>query len=86
MTRAMDFTRDVSRQLIHYFGDQVFRTVVPRNVRLAEAPATAYQFYFTIRLLEGLWPIRRWQQKCVNAMPKNASKRRTATYEQKEIR
>lgn len=32
-------TRDVSRQLIHYFGDQVFRTVIPRNVRLAEAPS-----------------------------------------------
>ena len=31
-------TRDVSRQLIQYFGDQVFRTVIPRNVRLAEAP------------------------------------------------
>ena len=32
-------TRDVSRQLIQYFGDQVFRTEVPRNVRLAEAPS-----------------------------------------------
>jgi len=32
-------TRDVSRQLIKYFGDQVFRTVIPRNVRLAEAPS-----------------------------------------------
>ena len=32
-------TRDVSRQLIQYFGDQVFRTVLPRNVRLAEAPS-----------------------------------------------
>ncbi len=32
-------TRDVSRQLIRYFGDEVFRTVVPRNVRLAEAPS-----------------------------------------------
>jgi len=32
-------TRDVSRQLIQYFGPQVFRTVVPRNVRLAEAPS-----------------------------------------------
>ena len=30
---------DVSRQLIQYFGDKVFRTVVPRNVRLAEAPS-----------------------------------------------
>jgi chromosome partitioning protein len=32
-------TRDVSRQLIQYFGDKVFRTVVPRNIRLAEAPS-----------------------------------------------
>lgn len=32
-------TRDVSRQLIQYFGDQVFRTVIPRNIRLAEAPS-----------------------------------------------
>ncbi|MEM7080200.1 MAG: ParA family protein [Pseudomonadota bacterium] len=32
-------TRDVSRQLIQFFGDQVFRTVVPRNIRLAEAPS-----------------------------------------------
>lgn len=30
---------DVSAQLIEYFGDRVYRTVVPRNVRLAEAPS-----------------------------------------------
>lgn len=30
---------DVSRQLIQYFGDKVYRTVIPRNVRLAEAPS-----------------------------------------------
>ena len=32
-------SRDVSRQLMEYFGQDVFRTVVPRNVRLAEAPS-----------------------------------------------
>jgi chromosome partitioning protein len=32
-------TRDVSRQLLKHFGDRVFRTVIPRNVRLAEAPS-----------------------------------------------
>ena len=32
-------SRDVSRQLIQYFGEKVYRTVVPRNVRLAEAPS-----------------------------------------------
>lgn len=30
---------EVSGQLLAHFGDQVFRTVVPRNVRLAEAPS-----------------------------------------------
>ena len=30
---------EVSAQLIQHFGDQVFRTIVPRNVRLAEAPS-----------------------------------------------
>ena len=29
----------VSAQLTEYFGDKVFRTIVPRNVRLAEAPS-----------------------------------------------
>ncbi|MET4692262.1 ParA family protein [Endozoicomonas lisbonensis] len=32
-------TNEVSRQLISHFGDQVYRTVIPRNVRLAEAPS-----------------------------------------------
>ena len=31
--------RDVSRQLLDHFGDQVYRTLIPRNVRLAEAPS-----------------------------------------------
>ena len=30
---------DVSDQLIEHFGDRVYRTVVPRNIRLAEAPS-----------------------------------------------
>ena len=32
-------SRDVSRQLLRHFGNQVFRTVIPRNVKLAEAPS-----------------------------------------------
>jgi len=30
---------EVSAQLIQHFGEQVFRTIIPRNVRLAEAPS-----------------------------------------------
>lgn len=32
-------TTDVSAQLINHFGDQVYGTVIPRNIRLAEAPS-----------------------------------------------
>lgn len=32
-------TRDVSDELLEYFGDQVYRVAIPRNVRLAEAPS-----------------------------------------------
>lgn len=32
-------SKDVSRQLIQHFGDKVYSTVIPRNVRLAEAPS-----------------------------------------------
>jgi chromosome partitioning protein len=30
---------DVSDQLSSHFGDKVYQTVIPRNVRLAEAPS-----------------------------------------------
>lgn len=35
----MSLTKDVSDHLIEYFGEKVYRTVIPRNVRLAEAPS-----------------------------------------------
>ncbi len=34
-----NLANDVSNQLIQHFGDKVYRTLVPRNVRLAEAPS-----------------------------------------------
>ncbi len=30
---------DVSEQLVEHFGERVYRTIIPRNVRLAEAPS-----------------------------------------------
>jgi chromosome partitioning protein len=35
----MKLTRDVEAEARRHFGERVFRTVVPRNVRLAEAPS-----------------------------------------------
>ena len=34
-----NLANEVSSQLITHFGDKVFRTVIPRNIRLAEAPS-----------------------------------------------
>jgi len=34
-----NLSNEVSSQLIQHFGDKVFRTIIPRNVRLAEAPS-----------------------------------------------
>jgi chromosome partitioning protein len=44
LLRTMHDTRsrlanEVSEQLLKHFSEQVFRTVIPRNVRLAEAPS-----------------------------------------------
>ena len=35
----MTLSQQVSAQLEQHFGDKVFRTVIPRNIRLAEAPS-----------------------------------------------
>lgn len=34
-----NLANDVSEQLLQHFGDKVYRTIIPRNVRLAEAPS-----------------------------------------------
>ncbi len=34
-----NLSNEVSAQLIMHFGEKVFRTIIPRNVRLAEAPS-----------------------------------------------
>ena len=34
-----NLSNDVSAELVEHFGDKVYRTIIPRNVRLAEAPS-----------------------------------------------
>ena len=46
--RRTQLTRQVEEEVSNYFGDKVFNTHIPRNVRLAEAPSygqpiTAYE-------------------------------------------
>ena len=46
-------TLEVSRQLLEHFGDSVYRTVIPRNVRLAESPSHGRPVIFYDRLSRG---------------------------------
>jgi chromosome partitioning protein len=34
-----NLSNQVSSQLMTHFGDKVYRTMIPRNIRLAEAPS-----------------------------------------------
>jgi chromosome partitioning protein len=34
-----NLANQVSEQLLEHFGDKVYRTIIPRNIRLAEAPS-----------------------------------------------
>ncbi len=44
---------DVSSQLTKHFGEKVFRTVIPRNIRLAEAPSHGQPIIFYDRSSRG---------------------------------
>jgi chromosome partitioning protein len=46
-------TQDVSKQLLDHFGDKVYRTVIPRNVRLAEAPSYGLPALYYDKLSRG---------------------------------
>ncbi len=64
-------TTDVSSQLRSHFGDRVYRTVVPRNVRLAEAPSHGIPAMYYDKNSRGSKAymalageiIRRWEQR-----------------------
>ncbi len=49
----INLSNEVSEQLISHFDDKVFRTVVPRNVRLAEAPSFGRPVLFHDRKSRG---------------------------------
>lgn len=46
-------TNEVSAQLHQHFGDKVYRTVIPRNIRLAEAPSHGQPVLYYDRLSRG---------------------------------
>jgi chromosome partitioning protein len=45
--------QQVSEQLQQHFGDKVYRTIIPRNVRIAEAPSYGVPVYYHDRSSKG---------------------------------
>lgn len=45
--------QQVSEQLLEHFGDKVYRTMIPRNVRLAEAPSYGLPVLYHDKLSKG---------------------------------
>lgn len=45
--------QQVSEQLLEHFGDKVYRTLIPRNVRLAEAPSYGLPVLYHDKLSKG---------------------------------
>jgi chromosome partitioning protein len=66
-------TRDVSSQLLTHFGDKVYRTVIPRNVRLAEAPSHGLPIVRYDRSSRGSAAYQALAQEIVNKLDKTAN-------------
>lgn len=48
-----NLSKEVEDEVRKYFGEQVFRTVIPRNIRLAEAPSYGESVFTYDRLSKG---------------------------------
>jgi chromosome partitioning protein len=66
-------TRDVSSQLLSHFGDKVYRTVIPRNVRLAEAPSHGLPIVRYDRSSRGSAAYQALAQEIMNKLDKSAN-------------
>ena len=62
-----NLANEVSAQLIMHFGDKVYRTMIPRNVRLRKRRASACRRSSTIPPPAGRWPTWPWPARCCAA-------------------
>jgi len=67
-------SRDVSLHLIDHFGDAVYRTIVPKNVRLAEAPSYGVPVHFYDKYSRGSKAYLALAGEVLNRHPEAANK------------
>lgn len=65
-------TLAVSRQLTEHFGDKLYRTIIPRNVRLAEAPSHGLSAYAYDRFSKGAIAHEVLAQEFIRRQPTSA--------------
>jgi chromosome partitioning protein len=65
---------DVSDQLKQHFGDKVYRTIIPRNVRLAEAPSFGAPAMHYDKSSVGPRPIWPWLARSCAARSRSPSR------------
>jgi len=65
--------QQVSTQLEQHFGDKVYRTVIPRNVRLAEAPSYGVPVLYHDRLSKGAQAYMALAEEVLNNVAKAAN-------------
>lgn len=54
-----NLTRDVAFEVKKYFGDKVYDTEIPRNVRLAEAPSYGQSIFKYDSISKGAWSFKK---------------------------
>ena len=62
----------VARDVREFFKDKVFNTIIPRNVRLGEAPSHGMPACSTTRSRAAPPPTSRWRRNCSRATPPEA--------------
>ncbi len=62
---------DVVEEVRGVFGDAVFKTIINRNVRLAEAPSYGMSIFDYDRISKGAWNYRALSKEVIDRMDKN---------------
>ena len=75
----INLANEVSDQLVEHFGDKVFRTMVPRNVTLAEAPSFGKPVLYHDRRSRGALAYLALAGEILRREDERASRRETGT-------
>lgn len=63
-----DGRTNLGQQVVHevqtHFANEVFKTIIPRNIRLSEAPSYGQSILSYAPGAMAPLPIRRWRRKC----------------------